>query len=208
MTDELTLSDDNFGTELAENPVPANVTTCASQMAVTGEETVSEIDALVEHNKKNGWPSLSAKERMFAHNFLIFRQIGKAARETGISNVAGGRALRHPVVSAFVQHLQELQAIRFNIDSDFAVMEMLEAMEKFKGDVAVPMIDADGLQFEGKKFHADQYMAVIKELNKISGLNNQSITGGAGGVTVKIDMGTMCSRPMDIKVTGNTYDNE
>ena len=194
MTEELTLSGDNSAVENVGNADLIN--------------TVQEMDLLIDHNKKNGWPSLNANQRVFAHNFLVHRTIGKAAKETGISSIMGGKFIRNPVVSAFVKHLQELQAIRFSIDSDFATMELLEAMEKFKGEVDVPMIDSDGMQFHGRKFHPEQYMAVLKELNKISGLNNQSVTGGPGGVTIKIDMGTMCSRPMDIEVKGDTYENE
>ena len=151
-----------------------------------GEST----DDLIKHNRENGWPDLSPVQRVFGFQFLILRSPRKAAEAAGLSPNRGSVLLRHPLVSSFIDFLQNQQALRFGIDADFAMMEMLEALEKFKGEEEINMVDKDGVAFSKKKFHAEQYMAMIKEFNKVAGLYKDS-KANQGSVNINLDFGAL-----------------
>lgn len=149
-----------------------------------------DTDENIKYNKENGWPDLTPIQRAFGFQFLVCRSPRKAAEEVGMSPNRGAVWLRNPLVSAFVQYLQEAQAIRFGIDADFAMMEMLESLDKFKGEEAINMIDRDGMEISGKKFHPEQYLGIMKEFNKVAGLYKDS-KANQGSVSINMDFGAL-----------------
>lgn len=149
-----------------------------------------DVEEKLKYNRENNWPDLTGSQKIFGFEFLVLRSPTKAALAAGISAGRGYALLRHPLVSEFIKDLQKSQALRFGIDADFAIMEMLEAAEMFKGEVEVNMIDRDGDEFTGKKFHPEQYMSIIKEYNKIAGLHHDS-KANQGSVTVNLDFGAL-----------------
>lgn len=168
------------------------------------------VDEQIKHNRENGWPDLNPNQRLFGFQFLILRSPRKAAAAAGLSPSRGSVMLRHPLVSAFIDDLQTQQAIRFNIDADFAMMEMLEAMDKFKGEESINFVDKDGCQITLKKFHAEQYLGLMKELNKVAGVYKDS-NAQKGSVNIVMDFGALGltqEQAKGITIEGSTLDDD
>ena len=152
--------------------------------------TKEEYHAIIERNEKSDWSDLEPRERAFAYSYLTDYNHRRAANDVGLGADAGIRYLRRPLVSAFIQFLQERSHIANTITDDFVRTQMLNLLPKLLGQEPVPLVDKDGGEFDALKFHPSESVNLLRELAK----STKFYEGGSGqsqGVTVIINNGAM-----------------
>lgn len=149
--------------------------------------TEEEYNAIIERNKKSDWADLEPRERAFAYSYLADYNHRRAAQSINLSADHGIRILRRPLVSAFIQFLQERSHIANTITDDFVRTQMVNLLPKLLGQEPVPLVDKDGGEFDALKFHPSESVNLLREMAK----STKFYEGGSGqsqGVHVHINM--------------------
>ncbi|MBL4587916.1 terminase small subunit, partial [Candidatus Babeliales bacterium] len=95
-----------------------------------------EFNDVVAYNKKNNWPDLNSKQKMFAVRYLETYSATKAATEAGSASAGwGNKQLRDPLVLEYINSLQLVYNQRSFINKDFINVQMLQHLEVVKGEV-------------------------------------------------------------------------
>ena len=150
-----------------------------------------EFNEVVLHNKKNDWPDLEPKQKMFAIRYLESYSAVKAATEAGGLSVSWCRTqLRDPLVMEYINELQLMYTSRSFINKDFINMQMLQHLEVVKGEVEAPFCLADGSQAEGKRYDAPQVSKVLTELAKSTKFYEDGSSEKAA-VTVNVNLAAL-----------------
>lgn len=153
----------------------------------------SEVKSVIETLRSKNWAGLAPDSRAFAVAYLKSYSHIQAARDIG----KPGRGLdyiRDPLVSAFIQDLQQdFDEYNF-ITANWVRQKWVELIPKLMGEEAVPVITSHGEEVKAHKFHSSESIAALRELSKSTKFYaDGSAPPGAGGVQVVINMGNMLS---------------
>ena len=132
-------------------------------------DTPEQILEYIKVQKHRGWPDLDPKHREFANEYLIngFKH-REAAKEVGVSDPT--RAMRNPLVRAYIANLQELNGNIRLLNQQFVEQRYMELIPKLMGEEEVPIFDVkEGISVNAKKFHSAETVAVLRDLGKASG---------------------------------------
>ena len=148
--------------------------------------------ALVERNRNNNWPDLAPAQRAFAYHYIVHYNHLQAAEECGMSRSSGLGMLRHPLVAAFIEHLQKEQATNSFITKEFITTQYLNMIPMLMGEEEVAIVLANGEQAYGKQFRPAELRGVLSELSKtVKDFDVSNLTPGKSGITVNIDLGSL-----------------
>lgn len=149
-----------------------------------------DYNELVKINQDNGYESLSAQQKAFAHSYLESYSISESAESVGISPSTGSKWFRDPLVNAYIADIQAEYQRRSVVDADFVRTQWLKVLPKVLGEEEVPMILSDGTQIFGRKFHSADASKVLTELSKSTKFYDGG-SGNTGGVTINIDLAAL-----------------
>ncbi|MCK5609670.1 hypothetical protein KAR91_47795 [Candidatus Pacearchaeota archaeon] len=153
--------------------------TSKSDEAVEKWLSKEESTALIERNKKEGWPDLPPQRRAFALRYIIDYDHRESAKEAGLNENYALKYIREPLTSAYISYLQEEANISNVITNDFIRTQFLNLIPMLSGQVEVPMIvGKDGDAVSAKKFHSNELISVLKELAK----STKFYEGGSGNM--------------------------
>jgi len=151
----------------------------------------------VERQKQLGWSDLDPQLRAFAHEYIIDYNHRRAASETGYPMAKGIQLVRDPLVSAYVQHLQNQNLVSNIITEDFVRSQYLNIIPKLMGDEEVNIVTAMGQELSVKKFHSSELVSVLRELGKSTKFYENG-SGQDAGVTINLNLGDVCSDNVNI----------
>ena len=162
-----------------------------SALSKIAEMKPSDFNEMVQHNKKNNWPDLESKQKMFAVRYLETYSVSKAATEAGNASASwGSTQLRNPLVMEYISELQNVYAKRSFINKDFINVQMMQHLEVVKGEVSAPFCLSDGSQVEGKRYDASQVSKVLTELAKSTKFYEDGSSEKAA-VTVNVNLAAL-----------------
>ena len=162
-------------------------------LALTEESLV-----LIERNRDSGWPDLPDQRKGFGYIYLSNGYNHReAAKKVGFSKNSGMKILREPLVSAFIQYLQEKHFTTSIITKQFVEDQYLQILPYLKGEEEIPIVNGQGGTANVKKFHASELTAVLRDLSKVTGYqkedeSNKNITN------IQINYGAVISSPEKI----------
>lgn len=163
-----------------------------------GTEIISSMDSesiqsLIERNRKTNWPDLEPYQKAFAYSFVTHYNHHRAAKEAGLAASSGIGVLRHPLVAAFIAHLQEKQATNLFITKDYITTQYVNMIPMLMGEEEVPVILANGDTVYGKQFRPSELRGVLQELSKtVEGFDkNKNVGGSSGGMQVNINLSSL-----------------
>jgi hypothetical protein len=150
-----------------------------------------DLPSLIEEERARGWTGIAEKDKAFAFEYITngFNH-REAAVSIGMAPGSGISKLRHPLVGAFIQYLQEQSNKAKFITQQFVEQQYLEILPKLKGEEEVDIVDIkEGTSFKAKKFHSAELVSTLRDLGKSSGYIAPD-TGPKGSmVNVQINMG-------------------
>lgn len=150
--------------------------------------TPSDLQKAIESEKAADFPSISGKDRMFGIHYVGCYNVKEAASAAGVTKDYGANLLRNPIFCAFVQEVQRGREAVTLISKDFATFHWLKLLPKLMGEEEVPMVDKEGDEFMAKKFHSNEVVAALKEINKMAGVVEETKSKGKGGGAVSINL--------------------
>lgn len=143
-----------------------------------------------EEERKNGFQSLSPLERQVAIEFAVTgHTLKQIARDMGQDLYAVQKAFRDPCVRAFIADLQDEIAQHKIVNAKWVEDQVLRVWPQLIGEEPVAMVCKEGGEFERKKFHAPEVVAILKHFG---GNKDQA---KANGVNVQINFGDMGVQP-------------
>lgn len=183
-------------------------------MAITYDNEIAifdnheDVKALIERNKRTGWPDLQAYQRAFAYEFLVHFNHREAAEAAGRSASSGLKILRHPIVAAFIEQQQEQASINNFITKEYITTQLVNLIPRLAGEEEIPIVLANGEQVTGKRFHPAELRGVLQELGKtVEGFNKEKDMGGSkGGVTVNLNLADLVGQSNVIIEDGEIVD--
>lgn len=131
--------------------------------------TADEQRLYLDEQRQNGFLDLPQDKRAFALEFIQSGSYVEASNAIGIQTATGRRWLRDPLISAFIQYLNQQKEHYSLIDAGFIETQYLILLSKLLGEEAVPMVDKDGTAFLAKKFHSSEAVGCLRDLAKVSG---------------------------------------
>lgn len=146
----------------------------------------------VERQKQLDWADLDPALRAFAHAYMISYNHREAAEAAGYSASKGISLVRDPLVSAYVQHLQNQNLVSNVITEDFVRSQYLNLIPKLAGEEDINIVTAIGQELSVKKFHSSELVAVLRELGKSTKFYENG-SGQESGVTINLNLGDVCS---------------
>lgn len=152
-------------------------------------------EELVKRNQESDWIDLSNQHKAFAFEYVAngYKHI-QAAAEVGIAKSGALRTLRTPLVSAFIAHLQEKHFTTQIITKQFVENQYLELIPFLKGEEEVPLVNGQGDSFEALKFHGSELVAVLRDLGKVTGYQQED-EGNKGMVNIQMNFGDVMNKP-------------
>ena len=153
---------------------------------------------LIERNRETNWADLPDQKKAFAYEYVVNGyKHGNAAETVGLARSGGLRVLRDPLVSAFIQHLQEKHFTTSIITKQFVEDQYLQILPFLKGEEEIPIVNGQGIEGMAKKFHASELTGVLRDLSKVTGYqkedeSNKNITN------IQINLGAVVSDPEKI----------
>lgn len=129
----------------------------------------SELNSFLAEQRENGFVSLSQKKRLFALEFIQSGSYLEAATAAEIEAPQAKRWLKDPLVSAFINYLNQQKEHYSLIDASFVEVQYLTLFTKLIGEEEVPLVDKDGIAYSAKKFHSSDAVACLRDLAKVSG---------------------------------------
>ena len=149
----------------------------------------------IQRNIANGFEDLTFQKRSFVRKYLETYDARKAAREVSLPVGKAHLVLREPLVDAFLAHLESHYVERSFLSKEMVLMEQLDTLEKLQGRQDIPMqhVDDEGRSYEGvgKKFHASETVALLRDLAKQSGAQVAETKTKDTGQKVIINLGNM-----------------
>lgn len=128
-----------------------------------------EFANFLTEQRQNGYSALSQRDRQFALEFIQTGSYVAAAKAVGVSSQTGARLLKDPLVSSFVNHLNQRKEHYSLIDASFIETQYLVLFAKLSGEEPVDFIDKDGCQQTGRKFDGPAAVSALRDMAKISG---------------------------------------
>ena len=154
-------------------------------------EKKSDISAALEYNRQNNWPDVSAKAKVFAHEYSICGDMKSARNKVGISMAVGSRLLRDPLVKGYLDELLEDCRKDSIITREFVELQWLETLEQVNGETEVAGVTRDGEEYMARVYNANGKISALKEMGRVIGMTE---TKSPGGVSVNIDLSSFTGR--------------
>lgn len=129
----------------------------------------AELSAYLAEQRENGFIGLDQTKRLFALEFVQTGSHIKSSETAGIDRETGKRWLRDPLVSCFINYLNQQKEHYSLIDASFVEAQYLNLFSKLIGEEEVDMVDKDGCAITRRKFHASEAVAALRDMAKISG---------------------------------------
>lgn len=164
----------------------------ATENPFEGIETPEDLQAKIERNRANGWADLSLQQKAFASEYTVSYDHISAAEKTGYEKPSGLRLLRHPLVIAYIEDLQELNKINGIITKDFINAQYLILLDMAMGREEIKICLANGERVSAKVTKISEAVSILKQLSSsinyavpINANNNVD-----GDVKLIMDIGT------------------
>jgi len=129
-------------------------------------------EEFVEQQKAKNWPALDPQIRCFAEEYCFNGYDHRAAAETaGLNPDRGIRLKRHPLIRAFIAHVQGKL-----FESNIVTRDFIDAKLDELYDMAVGVIPTDhvdpkiGDSFRAFKFHGSLALDILREKAKLNGV--------------------------------------
>lgn len=120
---------------------------------------------------------MSSKQRLFAIALANCNSVANAADQVGIRPEDGFKWVVLPGVRSLVKAIQEEQEYSSLINQRMIEGLWLELIPKLMGYEDVPILDKDGVQLYGKKFHDSAMVSLLKDMrNHISGGDGSDVS--------------------------------
>src|SRR5690554_4796786 len=129
----------------------------------------SELSVFLAEQRENGFQALPQDKRLFGLTFVETGSYVQASEAAGVQRETGKRWLRDPLVSCFINYLNQRKEHYSLIDASFVESQYLALFAKLVGEDEVEIIDKDGNQLSRRKFHASEAVAALRDMAKISG---------------------------------------
>ena len=124
-----------------------------------------EVKSLIERMRSTGWADLNPRKRAFAISFASTGSHIQTANELNIDTQTALKYTRDAVTMAMVQDIQD-SFLEINvISASYVRQKWLELLPKLMGEEDVSLVYRDA-PFTGKKFHASETVALLKELSR------------------------------------------
>lgn len=143
----------------------------------------------VKAQEERGWPDIEPVHKAFAHEYVLngYDHLS-AAERVGIARSGGIRVRRKPLVSAYINWLQERKLKSDIITKDFVSARLEDLYDMAIGEIDIPLVTGAGESFYAKKFQGGLALQILQEQSKMNGITKPDENNG-GNVTVNIDMG-------------------
>jgi hypothetical protein len=164
-------------------------------------KNTTDLQELIEFNRANEWPDLDAQRQLFCMAYMEAYSLSGACSAAKIEPGTGRTWLREPLVLAFIGDLQAHLDSRTVISKDFVHLQWLKVLPKLMGEESVPMIDRAGREYDARRFHAAESVALIKELGKIAGVYDNHNTGDEADAPPLNISFNVADAVSDVKVT-------
>ena len=146
----------------------------------------SELNSYLHEQRENGFTGLSQQKRLFALRFIEACSYVEAAEAADITPETGRRWLRDPLVSCFINYLNQQKEHYSLIDAGFIETQYLRLFAKLTGEEAVPFVNREGIESQVKRFDGAGAVAALRDMAKISGHYKED-------PKVKVEIGTVLS---------------
>lgn len=170
-----------------------------------------DLKKFLEKNRQNGFLDLQDQHKQFAQEFLRCYSHLQAADAAQIPRSIAMRVLNDPLVQCFLTYLREKKETYTLIDTAFVESQYLSLYGKLIGEEEVPMVDKDGVCFQGKKFHASEAVSALRDMAKSTKFFKEG--GGSGGVNINFDLGALgikqaTNQPIEVKAEVVSKDSD
>lgn len=128
-----------------------------------------ELNAYLAEQRENGFLGLAQDKRLFGLTFVETGSYIQASDKAQVSRETGKRWLTDPLVSCFINYLNQQKEHYSLIDASFVESQYLSLFAKLMGEDEVDMVDKEGFPMSRKKFHASEAVAALRDMAKISG---------------------------------------
>lgn len=129
----------------------------------------AELSAFLAEQRENGFLALAQDKRLFALTFVETGSYVQASAAAGIQKETGKRWMTDPLVSCFINYLNQQKEHYSLIDASFVESQYLALFAKLIGEDEVDIVDKDGCAVQRRKFHASEAVAALRDMAKISG---------------------------------------
>lgn len=129
----------------------------------------NDLRSFLAAERENGFQSLTQAQRNFAIEFTKCASHIEAAKNSDIPVSQALRTLRDPVVSCFINYLNQQKEHYSLIDASFIEVQYLGLLSKLLGEEDVRVMDREGDVREVRVFHSSESVALLRDLAKISG---------------------------------------
>lgn len=144
--------------------------------------TADEQRLFLAEQRENGFLALDQSKRAFALEFIQSGSIAESAAVAGVTPTTGRRWAKDPLVSAFINYLNQQKEHYSLIDSSFIETQYLGLLGKLLGEEPVAMVSKDGAAFEARRFDGAAAVSCLRDLAKITGLYREE------GTTVNVQV--------------------
>lgn len=135
-----------------------------------------ELSKFLAEQRENGFLDLDQNKRLFALEFVQTGSYVESAAKAGVASDTGRRWLKDPLVSCFINYLNQQKEHYSLIDASFVESQYLGLFAKLVGEEEVDIVDKDGLAIRRKKFHASEAVAALRDMAKISGHYKEDVS--------------------------------
>jgi hypothetical protein len=142
---------------------------------------------LIESNRANNWPDLSARDKVIANEFAVAGNIADAANKANVSKAVAYKAIRSPLGAAYLDDLMRDMREDSILTRPFIELQLLETLEQANGDVEVHILN-DGVPQEVRLTDLRAKLQVIKQMQTMGGFDKGTQGSDKGGVHVHFDL--------------------
>lgn len=159
---------------------------------IIAEKDVEEVANQIQRHRETNWKDLDIDLKAFSYAYLESYNHRRAAEKIGVNPDKGISYIRNPIVTAFINHLQDQMGMSNIITEDFVRQQWLQLLPKLAGEEEIPILDKDGIQGTAKVFHAGALVSALKELSRSTKFYENG-SGFSGGVNISLNLGSVMS---------------
>lgn len=132
--------------------------------------TPAELSSFLAEQRENGFQGLPQKHRLFALEFSQSGSYIDASKKAEIGKETGRNLLRDPLVTCFINYLNQQKEHYTLIDAGFIESQYLQLFAKLTGEEEVPVVDKNtGAQLYRHEFNGPAAVSALRDMAKISG---------------------------------------
>jgi hypothetical protein len=148
--------------------------------------------------KPTVWQSLSVAEQAFAAAYVENGySLAEVSGTLSITLPEARKMLNRPDVRRAITEVQnDVDSIDF-LNEKWVKTQLLKLFPKVMGEEAVPLVNSEGEEYEGRKFYPDISMRILEYVHPKTTAGKQA--GNTAAVQVNIDMGAMGVQRLEVK---------